>query len=610
MQLITVNLTIYILPPLLSLIVNFIIIYIVLFKSRFKSENIIFVIFCIWWSLLSPVFICHQLFRGNEDLILKIERMVHFFYVYTPAISLLYFFHATDMGHRRLVKISFVISFIISLFTPTDYYIPALNKYAWGYMGQGGIAFLAFGIYAASVLLFLIIFFIRKIGVEKNQMIRLKLKYIIASFLISGILSIMNYPAIVGIDLYPPGNFSFIPLSFLAYGVLRHRLLDFRGIFQIATIWGLLSAVLTVPNIVVLYLLYPYIERVNLSVLFIAGILWFFINYNLFRIVHQYIEGIFNKRKIELMRIESDFIESIYSLKTFDELVEQFTGVIKKAIPLETAGLILCENGSDNPPGFGTKELVLSPDVKNMMLRAKGPVDRDSVEYNESCGKERDELMGIFNNYNSKYIVPLIQHNNLIALLMLSEIKGGRSLTPDEILFIKNVKSAAAISLVNSIMYGDLNKLKDNLNSMVEEKTAELEKSMEALQGVVDSLEHEVQEKVVSYFARKKLEDTIKYIEENYHEEISRESLAKMTNMNSDYLGRMFKKLTDRNIADYINDFRLKKACELLINTDDSIVDIAFAVGFESLPTFYRVFKKTIDDTPVNYRMKYKVISN
>jgi AraC-like DNA-binding protein len=530
--------------------------------------------------------------------------------VYTPAISLLYFFRATDMGNIRLVKISFVISFIISLFTPTDYYIPALNKYAWGYMGQGGIAFLVFGIYAASVLLYLIIFFIREIRVEKNHMIRLKLKYITASFLISGILSIMNYPAIVGIDLYPPGNFSFIPLSFLAYGVLRHRLLDFSGIFQIATIWGLLSAVLTLPNIVVLYLLYPHIERVSISVLFIAGILWFLINYNLFRIVHQYIEGIFNKRKIELMKIESDFIESIYSLKTFDELVKQFTGVIKKAIPFETAGLVLCENGSDNPPGFGTKELVLSPDVKNMMLQAKVMVDRDSVEYNESCGKERDELLGIFNNYNSKYIVPLIQHNNLIALLMLSVIKGGGSLTPDEILFIKNVKSATAISLVNSIMYGDLNKLKDNLNSMVEEKTAELEKSMEALQGVVDSLEQEVQEKVVSYFARKKLEDTIKYIEENYHEEISRESLAKMTNMNSDYLGRMFKKLTDRNIADYINDFRLKKACELLINTDDSIVDIAFAVGFESLPTFYRVFKKTIDDTPVNYRMKYKVVSN
>ncbi|PKL19521.1 MAG: hypothetical protein CVV49_00345 [Spirochaetae bacterium HGW-Spirochaetae-5] len=610
MKLITSNFSINILPPLLSLLVSFVIIYIILFKSRFKSENVIFIILCVWWSLLSPVFICHQLFRGNEDLILKIERIVHFFYVYTPAISLLYFSRAIDIGNIRLVKISFVISFIISLFTPTSYYIPALNKYSWGYMGQGGAAFLAFGVYAASVLVYLIIFFIRKIRVETNQMKRLKLKYIIASFLISGILSIMNYPAIVGIDLYPPGNFSFIPLSFLAYGVLRHRLLDFRGIFQIATIWGLLSAILTVPNIIVLYLLYPYIERDNFAVLLISGILWFFVNYHFFRIVHQHIDKFFNKRKLELMKIESDFIESIYSLKTLDELVKQFTDVIKKGISFETAELILCETGGGNPPGFDTRQFHLSPDIKNMLIRSKVLIDRDSIEYNQSCGKEGEELLEIFRNYNSKYIIPLTQHNNLIALLMLPETKERKPLTPDEILFIKNVKSSAAISLANSIMYSDLNRLKDNLNSMVEEKTAELEKSMEALQGVVDSLEKEVQDKVVSYFARKKLEDTIKYIEENYHEEISRESLAKMTNMNSDYLGRMFKKLTDRNIADYINDIRLKKACELLLNTDDSIVDIAFAVGFESLPTFYRVFKKTIDDTPVNYRTKYKIVNN
>ena len=104
--------------------------------------------------------------------------------------------------------------------------------------------------------------------------------------------------------------------------------------------------------------------------------------------------------------------------------------------------------------------------------------------------------------------------------------------------------------------------------------------------------------------------DAIKYIENNYTDEITRESLAKVMNMNSDYLGRMFKKLTDKNISDYINECRLKKACEMLINSDENIVDIAFAVGFESLPTFYRVFKKIMNETPINYRIKYQQNSN
>jgi YesN/AraC family two-component response regulator len=171
---------------------------------------------------------------------------------------------------------------------------------------------------------------------------------------------------------------------------------------------------------------------------------------------------------------------------------------------------------------------------------------------------------------------------------------------------MKNVKSSAAISLSNSIMYSDLTMLKESLDLKVKEKTADLEKSMEALQGVVDTLEKEVQDKVVSYFAKKKIEEAMLYIEKNYSEEITRESLAKEMNMNSDYLGRMFKKLTDKNISDYINECRLKKACEMLINSNDNIADIAFAVGFESLPTFYRVFKKIMDETPINYRIKYQ----
>ncbi len=600
------NLNIYIIPPLLSLLVSLTIIYIAMFKGRLQSENVLFVILCIFWSLLSPVFICHQLFRGNEELILKIERVVHFFYVYTPVVSLLYFFRATNTSGRALIRGAFAISFIISLTTPTRFYIPSLNKFSWGYMGKGGIAFLAFGIYAALVIMYLIVFFIRRIRKEQNQVIRLKLTYIIASFLISGLLSLMNFPAIIGIDFYPLGNFSFIPLSFLAYGVLRYRLLDFRGIFQVATLWAILSTLLTLPNIIVLYLLYPYIGGGHYGILFIVGIFWFFVNYHYYRTVHQLIERIFNKRKLELMQIESDFTESIYSLKTFDELVLQFTDVIKKTGSFDNAKLILCDTGSDTLPGFSDRGLILSPGIKRWMTGSNSIIERDIVEYIHIYEKEREELLGLFSDYNAKYIIPLIQHNTFIALLMLPEKNNKKPLTSDETAFIKNVKSSAAIALANSIMYSDLTRLKENLDLKVKEKTADLEKSMEALQGVVDTLEKGVQDKVVSYFTRKKLEETILYIEENFSEEISRESLAKAMNMNSDYLGKMFKKITDKNIADYINECRLKKACELLINSEDNIVDIAFSVGFESLPTFYRVFKKIMDDTPINYRTKYQ----
>ncbi len=82
---------IYIVPPFLSLILGLALAVISIAKGKLKAENVLFSLLCIWWSLLSPVFICHHLFRGNEELLLAIERRVHFFYVYLPPLNMLFF---------------------------------------------------------------------------------------------------------------------------------------------------------------------------------------------------------------------------------------------------------------------------------------------------------------------------------------------------------------------------------------------------------------------------------------------------------------------------------------------------------------------------------------
>ncbi len=52
----------------------------------------------------------------------------------------------------------------------------------------------------------------------------------------------------------------------------------------------------------------------------------------------------------------------------------------------------------------------------------------------------------------------------------------------------------------------------------------------------------------------------------------------------------------------YINILRIKLAKELIINTNDKIVDIAYAVGYNSVSVFYRVFKETENMTPTLFR--------
>jgi AraC-like DNA-binding protein len=95
---------------------------------------------------------------------------------------------------------------------------------------------------------------------------------------------------------------------------------------------------------------------------------------------------------------------------------------------------------------------------------------------------------------------------------------------------------------------------------------------------------------------------TRKYIEEHAGEELSLTKVAKVVNMNANYLSENFKQVTGVNFVQYIARTRFANACHLLRNSNLRISEIAFAVGFQSLSQFNRVFKKFSGKSPTQYR--------
>ena len=83
-----------------------------------------------------------------------------------------------------------------------------------------------------------------------------------------------------------------------------------------------------------------------------------------------------------------------------------------------------------------------------------------------------------------------------------------------------------------------------------------------------------------------------KFIEEHSSEALSLIKVAKAVNMNANYLSENFKQVTGINFVEYVARTRCKTACDLLRNTNLRISEIAFAVGFQSLSQFNRVFKR------------------
>lgn len=94
----------------------------------------------------------------------------------------------------------------------------------------------------------------------------------------------------------------------------------------------------------------------------------------------------------------------------------------------------------------------------------------------------------------------------------------------------------------------------------------------------------------------------IKYIEENYHQDLYLEKIAEEMGVSAKYISRVFHEKTEINLTNYISRHRIYKAKELLIETDLTINTISQQVGIYSRTTFIRLFKKYEGITPLDYR--------
>ena len=99
------------------------------------------------------------------------------------------------------------------------------------------------------------------------------------------------------------------------------------------------------------------------------------------------------------------------------------------------------------------------------------------------------------------------------------------------------------------------------------------------------------------------------YIQTHYQEQVSLADIASRLNMSEEYFSRYFSKTMKKPFFEFLNEYKISRACKLLIETDKQISEICYASGFESIPFFYRQFKKFKDCQPKTYRMNYQKIA-
>ena len=93
-----------------------------------------------------------------------------------------------------------------------------------------------------------------------------------------------------------------------------------------------------------------------------------------------------------------------------------------------------------------------------------------------------------------------------------------------------------------------------------------------------------------------------KFIHEHSDDELSLTKVAKFSNISANHLSEKFKEVVGINFIDYVARMRVSNARDLLQNSNLRISEIAFAVGFQSLSQFNRVFKKLTRKSPTQFR--------
>lgn len=98
----------------------------------------------------------------------------------------------------------------------------------------------------------------------------------------------------------------------------------------------------------------------------------------------------------------------------------------------------------------------------------------------------------------------------------------------------------------------------------------------------------------------------IRYVMAHYLEPIQLADIAEHTGISRVQVSRIFSKKIGHSFPDYLNDFRINHASELLRTTDKNILDICYESGFDAPSTFYYYFQRKYNMSPKKFRKDYQ----
>ena len=98
------------------------------------------------------------------------------------------------------------------------------------------------------------------------------------------------------------------------------------------------------------------------------------------------------------------------------------------------------------------------------------------------------------------------------------------------------------------------------------------------------------------------IEDAVYYMTVNFAENLTLESMARRAMVSESHFSRLFKNTTSLGFKEFLNMLRIREAQRLLLNTNESVCEIAFSCGFNDSNYFSTLFKSVHGVSPLGFR--------
>ncbi|HOV90128.1 MAG TPA: ATP-binding protein [Syntrophorhabdaceae bacterium] len=456
---------IYSIPPLISLVILFILFLMGIFKAKKARVNLLFSLICLVGCLLN---LDKTLLTIIQDpaLAIKISRINHIFLVFIIPLYLHFIVLITgDRPWVSLVKIFYIISILLIPLTQNSQYLTHAERFFFGYFAQAGPFFYIFGTISTVSTVISIYLLIKNLKMEQSAQKRTRIKYILLSFGLAASVNHFDVFVMRGFEFYPLGNFVFIPMCLFAYSIYKHDIMEWRIFLNKGLIFFLLLVMSAGFFIVVATLMKRFfLHSIGIDLIYIISmILTFLFVY-------------FTRERVQTFIIEFMEQESIKSRQAIRELSFE----IMELLNVEEIKKIVIDRI--------TKTFSLNKCILKMV---------SNMEENSSPSIIHEDDPMYKNGY--RLLVP-VRSRAHPCVILLGE-KGNMTMyTGEDVEILSMLANHVALALDNAQAYKKIEDFSKSLERLVEERTKALiqSESLAAVGRLAAGVAHELNNPIAS----------------------------------------------------------------------------------------------------------------